>query len=104
MHKHRYETEKELALSFLALVDLAFLNDPLGVHDDIYEYDLSLIHISPIGWYRVQAGSLFHNSLINGNQYGTGTFGIVIRNRKQCTAFGFCFLLHHGTISGWRGR
>lgn len=24
MHKHRYETEKELALSFLALVDLAF--------------------------------------------------------------------------------
>ena len=41
MHKHRYETEKELALSFLALVDLAFLNDPLGVHDDIYEYDNS---------------------------------------------------------------
>lgn len=41
MHKHRYETEKELALSFLALVDLAFLNDPMGVHDDIYEYDNS---------------------------------------------------------------
>lgn len=41
MHKHRYETEKELTLSFLALVDLAFLNDPMGVHDDIYEYDNS---------------------------------------------------------------
>ena len=41
MHKHRYETEKELALSFLALVDLAFLNDPMGGHNDIYEYDNS---------------------------------------------------------------
>lgn len=41
MHKHRYGTEKELALSFLALVDLAFLNDPMGVHDDVYECDNS---------------------------------------------------------------
>lgn len=41
MHKHRYETEKELALSFLALVDLAFLNDPMGAHDEIYECDNS---------------------------------------------------------------
>ena len=22
----------------------------------------------------------------------------------QCTAFGFCFLLHHGTVSGRHGR
>lgn len=41
IHQERYDTEKELALSFLALVDLAFLNDPFGIHTEIYEYDNS---------------------------------------------------------------
>ena len=54
--------------------------------------------------YRVQAGSVFHHSLVTGNQYGTGTFGNAVRNRERRAAFGFCFLLHHGTVSGWHGR
>ena len=41
---------------------------------------------------------------VAGNQYGTGTFGNVVRNREQRAAFGFRLLLHHGTVSGRHGR
>lgn len=41
LHQHRYESSEVLALSFLALVDLAFLNDPFGMHNDRYEFDPS---------------------------------------------------------------
>ena len=30
--------------------------------------------------------------------------GDIVRNRERRVLFGFCFLLHHGTISGWHGR
>ena len=45
----------------------------------------------------------FYNSLVAGNQYGTGTFGDIVRNRKQRATLDFRFLLHHGTIFGRHG-
>lgn len=39
IHGKRYKSEEELAISFLALVDLALVNDPFGCHSDVYEND-----------------------------------------------------------------
>ena len=46
----------------------------------------------------------FTIALLLGINYGAGTFGDIVRNRERRVLFGFCFLLHHGTISGWHGR
>ncbi|MBK7407285.1 MAG: hypothetical protein IPJ40_03855 [Saprospirales bacterium] len=37
--RKRYNSQRELALSFLALVDLAFLNDPFIKESEIYDID-----------------------------------------------------------------
>ena len=59
---------------------------------------------APVGRHRIQAGSVFHRSLVAGDQYGYGAFGDVVRNRERCSALGFRLLLHHGSVSGWHGR
>lgn len=39
MHNHRYPDEKQLAISFLALVDICFTTDPLHNHNEDYKND-----------------------------------------------------------------
>lgn len=40
LHSNRYDNEKELALSFLALADLSLTNDPFRYYDERDEYDI----------------------------------------------------------------
>ena len=50
----------------------------------------------PIGWYRIQAGSVFHHSPVARNQYGAGTFGDIVRNRERRVLFwlfAFCSIM-----------
>ncbi len=44
MHSKRYKSDKELAISFLALIDLCFTTDPFGNHDEIYENDRDFLN------------------------------------------------------------
>ena len=44
MHSHRYSNEKDLAISFLAIVDICFTTDPLTNHSATYENDEDFRH------------------------------------------------------------